>query len=158
MVVAIPARWVANVPAVKMGKEVGLDKVIQICRTLGIKSPIEPVVSLPLGAVGVTPLEMAGAFATFASNGWQSETTTILRVTDSDGNNVTVFDLLIGKHHLWWMLKSKRETNTRLSWKKLQNEGVMTYVSQNLLPRIARILKKFGSGQDEVIYGKVYTW
>jgi penicillin-binding protein 1A len=71
---------------VKMGKEVGLDKVIQTCRTLGIKSPIEPVVSLPLGAVGVTPLEMAGAFATFASNGWQSETTTILRVTDSDGN------------------------------------------------------------------------
>jgi penicillin-binding protein 1A len=76
----------ANVPAVKMGKEVGLDKVIQTCRTLGIKSPIEPVVSLPLGAVGVTPVEMAGAFATFASNGWQSETTSILRVTDSDGN------------------------------------------------------------------------
>jgi penicillin-binding protein 1A len=75
-----------NVPAVKMGKEVGLDKVIQTCRTLGIKSPIEPVVSLPLGAVGVTPIEMASAFATFASNGWQSETTSILRVTDSDGN------------------------------------------------------------------------
>ncbi len=76
----------ANIPAVKMGKQVGLDKVIQTCRILGIKSPIEPVVSLPLGASGVTPIEMAGAFATFASNGWQSETTTILRVTDSDGN------------------------------------------------------------------------
>jgi penicillin-binding protein 1A len=76
----------ANVPAVKMGKEVGLDKVIQTCRTLGIKSPIEPVVSLPLGAVGITPIEMASAFATFASNGWASETTTILRVTDSEGN------------------------------------------------------------------------
>jgi penicillin-binding protein 1A len=76
----------SNVPAVKMGKEVGLDKVIQTCRTLGIKSPIEPVVSLPLGAVGVTPLEMASAFATFASNGWQSETTSILRVTDGEGN------------------------------------------------------------------------
>ena len=76
----------ANIPAVKMGKEVGLDKVIQTCRILGITSPIEPVVSLPLGASGVTPIQMAGAFATFASNGWQSETTTILRVTDSDGN------------------------------------------------------------------------
>lgn len=76
----------ANIPAVKMGKTVGLDKVIQTCRTLGIKSPIEPVVSLPLGSTGVTPLEMAGAFATFASNGWASETTSILRVTDSDGN------------------------------------------------------------------------
>jgi penicillin-binding protein 1A len=76
----------ANVPAVKMGKEVGLDKVIATCRTLGIKSPLNPVVSLPLGAVEVTPAEMASAFATFASNGWQSETTSILRVTDSDGN------------------------------------------------------------------------
>lgn len=75
-----------NVPAVKMGQSVGLDKVIQTCRTLGIKSPIEPVVSLPLGAVGITPLEMASSFATFASNGWQSETTMIARVTDSDGN------------------------------------------------------------------------
>ena len=75
-----------NVPAVKIGRAIGLDKVIQTCRTLGIKSPIEPVVSLPLGAVGVTPLEIAGAYATFASNGWQSETTSIVRVTDSSGN------------------------------------------------------------------------
>ncbi|MBV9389587.1 MAG: PBP1A family penicillin-binding protein, partial [Chroococcidiopsidaceae cyanobacterium CP_BM_ER_R8_30] len=75
-----------NVPAVKIGQAVGLNKVIQNVRTLGIKSPIEPVVSLPLGAIGVTPLEMAGAYATFASNGWQSPTTMIVRVTDSSGN------------------------------------------------------------------------
>ncbi len=75
-----------NVPAVKIGKAVGLDKVIETCRTLGIKSPMEPVTSLPLGAIGVTPLEMAGAYATFASNGWYSDTTIIVRVTDSAGN------------------------------------------------------------------------
>lgn len=76
----------ANVPAVKIGKAVGLDKVIEVCRTLGIESPLKPVVSLPLGAIGVTPLEMAGAYATFASNGWYSPTTAIVRVTDSSGN------------------------------------------------------------------------
>ncbi|MDY7012009.1 MAG: penicillin-binding protein 1A [Cyanobacteriota bacterium] len=75
-----------NVPAVKLGRSVGLEKVIEMCRLLGIKSPLEPVVSLPLGAIGVTPLEMAGAYATFASNGWSSETTAIVRVTDSSGN------------------------------------------------------------------------
>ncbi|WP_024544566.1 transglycosylase domain-containing protein [Picosynechococcus sp. NKBG15041c] len=75
-----------NVPAVKLGRAVGLDKVIEICRLLGIKSPLQPVVSLPLGAVGISPLEMASAYATFANNGWQSETTMILRVTDSQGN------------------------------------------------------------------------
>ena len=75
-----------NIPAVKLGKAVGLEKVIEICRILGIDSPMQPVISLPLGSIGVTPLEMAGAFATFASNGWQSKTTAILQVTDSKGN------------------------------------------------------------------------
>ena len=75
-----------NIPAVKLGKAVGLEKVIEICRMLGIESPMQPVISLPLGSIGVTPLEMAGAFATFASNGWHSDTTVILQVTDSKGN------------------------------------------------------------------------
>lgn len=75
-----------NIPAVKLGQEVGLNKVIEICRTLGIRSPMEPVISLPLGAVDLTPLEMAGAFATFANNGWHSDTTFIVQVTDSSGN------------------------------------------------------------------------
>ncbi len=75
-----------NIPAVKLGKAVGLDRVIEVCQVLGIESELLPVVSLPLGAVGISPLEMAGAYATFASNGWQSDTTLILRVTDSQGN------------------------------------------------------------------------
>ena len=75
-----------NIPAIKIGQEVGLNKVIETCRILGIKSPIEPVISLPLGAVDLTPMEMASAYATFASNGWQSETTFIVQVTDSRGN------------------------------------------------------------------------
>lgn len=75
-----------NIPAIRLGQEVGINRVIEVCRTLGIKSPMEPVTSLPLGAVDLTPLEMAGAFATFASGGWHSETTTIVQVTDSKGN------------------------------------------------------------------------
>ncbi|MDB9312433.1 penicillin-binding protein 1A [Spirulina sp. CS-785/01] len=75
-----------NVPAVKLGQSVGLDNVIEVCRTLGIKSPLDPVISLPLGAIGITPLELAGAYATFASNGWHSDPTIIVRATDSSGN------------------------------------------------------------------------
>ncbi|MFE4106850.1 transglycosylase domain-containing protein [Almyronema epifaneia] len=74
-----------NVPAIKLGQAVGIDKIIQLCRTLGINSPMEPVISLPLGAVDLTPLEMAGAYATFASNGWHSDPTLIIQVTDSTG-------------------------------------------------------------------------
>lgn len=75
-----------NIPAVVLGQRVGLDKVIEVTRILGIESPLQPVVSLPLGPIGVTPMEMAKAYATFASNGWQSDTTMIMQVTDSLGN------------------------------------------------------------------------
>ena len=75
-----------NVPAIKLGKEVGLDEIIEVCRLLGLKSPLQPVISLPLGSIGVTPMEMAGAYATFASNGWHAEPTIILQVADSRGN------------------------------------------------------------------------
>ncbi len=75
-----------NVPAIKIGQEVGLNKVVEVCRSIGIKSPIDPVISLPLGAVDLTPMEMAGAYATFANNGWYSDTTLIAQVTDSSGN------------------------------------------------------------------------
>lgn len=75
-----------NVPAVKLGKVVGINNVIKTCRTLGITSPMEPVTSLPLGAIGVTPLEMASAYATFANYGWRSSPTLIVRVTNSSGD------------------------------------------------------------------------
>ncbi|MEH2386297.1 MAG: transglycosylase domain-containing protein [Nostoc sp.] len=75
-----------NIPVIKIGKAVGMNRVIETCRTLGIMSPMEPVSSLPLGAIGVTPLEMASAYATFANYGWQSPPTVIARVTDSSGN------------------------------------------------------------------------
>jgi penicillin-binding protein 1A len=74
-----------NIPAVRLGKEVGLNRVIETSRILGFHSPLEPVSSLPLGSADVTPMEMAGAFATFASGGWHSDTTFIVQVTDSSG-------------------------------------------------------------------------
>lgn len=75
-----------NIPVIKLGKAIGMNKVVETCRTLGIMSPMEPVTSLPLGAIGMTPLEMASAYATFANYGWQSPATVIVRITDSSGN------------------------------------------------------------------------
>ncbi len=75
-----------NIPAVVVGQEIGLDSVIDVTRDLGVESPLQPVISLPLGPIGVTPMEMAGAYATFASNGWKSDTTMIMQITDNAGN------------------------------------------------------------------------
>lgn len=74
-----------NIPAIRLGQSVTISKVVEVCRSLGIESPIEPVTSLPLGSVDLTPLEMASAYATFANNGWQSDVTMIAQVTDNSG-------------------------------------------------------------------------
>lgn len=75
-----------NVPAIRLGQAVGINQIIEVSRTLGIQSPMEAVISLPLGSVDLTPMEMAGAYATFASNGWHSPPTFIVQVADSSGN------------------------------------------------------------------------
>ncbi|MEA5515604.1 transglycosylase domain-containing protein [Nodularia sp. UHCC 0506] len=75
-----------NIPVIKVGMAIGMNKVVETSRTLGIMSPMAPVTSLPLGAIGITPLELASAYATFANYGWQSPATVMARVTDSSGN------------------------------------------------------------------------
>ena len=74
-----------NIPAVKLGQEVGIERVIGLARELGIRSPLKPVASLPLGAGEVTPLELTNAYATFASGGWYAPAQLILQVRDSQG-------------------------------------------------------------------------
>jgi len=75
-----------NIPVIRLGMSIGMNKVVEVARTLGINSPMAPVTSLPLGAIGITPLELASAYATFANYGWQSPPTVMARVTDSSGN------------------------------------------------------------------------
>ncbi len=58
-----------NVIAAKLINEVGPEQVAATAKSLGIQSPIEANLSLALGATGVSPLEMAAAFATIANGG-----------------------------------------------------------------------------------------
>jgi penicillin-binding protein 1A len=64
---------------------VGPDAVIDVARRSGIKSALTPVYSLALGTSGVSPLEMASAFATFATGGVRHEPFWIRRVEDPLG-------------------------------------------------------------------------
>jgi penicillin-binding protein 1A len=58
-----------NTVAIRVMADVGTAAVIDTARKLGIKSELTPDLSLALGASGVTPLEMANAYATFPAQG-----------------------------------------------------------------------------------------
>ena len=74
-----------NVPTVKIAQSVGIDTLIQYARNLGIKSKLEPNLSLALGAANVTLLELTSAYGVFAAQGYWTEPVLITRITDKDG-------------------------------------------------------------------------
>jgi len=67
--------------------KVGAERVVAVARRAGISSPLEPDPAIALGGLktGVSPLEMATAYSTFANGGVGSQPKYIVRVLDADG-------------------------------------------------------------------------
>ena len=81
-----------NVPAVRALQMVGVDYGYNFAKNVGLRSLIEEDKGLPmaLGGLhgGVTVLEMANAYATFANKGVYIEPKLYTTVTDNDGNEI----------------------------------------------------------------------
>ena len=75
-----------NIPTVKIAQAIGLDYLIQYGKTLGIKSKLEPNLSLALGSANISLLELTSAFGVFAAHGYRAEPTLITQICDKDGN------------------------------------------------------------------------
>ncbi|HWJ60824.1 MAG TPA: transglycosylase domain-containing protein [Acidimicrobiales bacterium] len=74
-----------NCAFLRLGQVVGTDKVVDMAKRLGVRSPLEPVVSLPLGVNDITPIDMASAYATFANDGMRNEPYYVERIEDKNG-------------------------------------------------------------------------
>ena len=85
-----------NIPAVKTLYLVGIDDILKFVKNLGITSLTKSArhygLPLVLGGGEVSPLELAGAYATFANDGKFNKPTAILSVTDSSGNTLFEFE------------------------------------------------------------------
>lgn len=62
-----------NVPTARLALDVGLKRVVEMGRAMGIDGRLQPVPALALGAFEVTPLELATVYATLASGGVRRE-------------------------------------------------------------------------------------
>ena len=83
-----------NTIAVQVLDDLTPQKSIEYLRDLGVTSLSDKGdnnLSLALGGIstGITPLEMAGAYATIANNGEYITPTFYTKVVDSDGNNIS---------------------------------------------------------------------
>jgi penicillin-binding protein 1A len=92
-----------NTVYARLSLDVGPENIVAMARKLGIRtSPLQAVPSLALGTIGVTPLEMASAYATIAAGGVYSKPMAITKVVLPNG-----------------------KTDTSASWGKPQRERVI---------------------------------
>ncbi len=93
-----------NCAYARLIKLVGPEKVVDVARRMGIrKADLQPLLSLTLGSMDVTPLEMAAAYATLANDGEYREPYFIDRIEDRAGNvlfkQATKVERAVSVHH-----------------------------------------------------------
>jgi penicillin-binding protein 1A len=77
-----------NIVSIRLLNEIGITPAVRLAHKMGIKSYLQPNLTLALGSTGVTPLEITAAYATFASNGIYREPVSILRIVGPDGETI----------------------------------------------------------------------
>ena len=75
----------SNCGYLRLGQAVGIPNVIATAKALGLQATLQNVLSLPLGVVDVTPLDMAAAYNAFANDGKRAEPFYVSRVEDRSG-------------------------------------------------------------------------
>lgn len=75
-----------NLATVRLGLRLGVDKVIDTLHAAGLDGDIKPYPSLLLGAIGLSPLEVARIYQTLANGGYRVPLKTIRNVLDKDGH------------------------------------------------------------------------
>jgi penicillin-binding protein 1A len=85
-----------NCAYVRLGLIVGLNNVVNMAQRLGVRSAaadgLAPNESLPLGSAGVTPLDMASAYATLANDGVYNPPYFIEKVEDRHGRVIFQYE------------------------------------------------------------------
>lgn len=75
----------SNAATVRVSRAIGEGRVVQAAHRQGIRSELQPVPAIALGAVEVTPLELVTAYAAFANGGVRVAPRLVQRIEAPDG-------------------------------------------------------------------------
>lgn len=77
-----------NSVAVRLGQEMGIKRIAETAKKMGIKSPLDETPSLTLGSSDVNLLELANAYSVIADNGVHREPILVTKIVDREGREV----------------------------------------------------------------------
>ena len=84
-----------NAATARLGTDIGVEKVLDNVRRLGIERPLRPFASTLLGAVELSPLEVAQMYQTLASGGFKTPLRAIREVTTMEGKPLARYALRV---------------------------------------------------------------
>jgi 1A family penicillin-binding protein len=82
----------ANAATVIVSQSVGPARVITAAQNSGITSPLQPVPSIALGSLEVTPLELVAAYASFGNGGYRVQPRLVTKILAPDGTVLREFE------------------------------------------------------------------
>ena len=80
-----------NTASVRLTNLVGVNRVIEFAKSVGIKAKLPPYTSLALGAAEIPMLQMLQAYTMFPNKGFNTELAFITRIEDKNGNLLEEF-------------------------------------------------------------------
>ncbi len=84
-----------NQSTARLGLEIGLPRVVDTIHRLGVDREIAPLPSVSLGAVDLTPIEVAGMYQTIASGGFGTPLSAIREVSDAGGSPLSRYPVKV---------------------------------------------------------------
>jgi penicillin-binding protein 1A len=74
-----------NVVTVKLVDEIGINNVLDFARAIGIQGEMPRDLTIALGSLSISPLNLALSYSVFASNGFKVRPVAVKYITDSKG-------------------------------------------------------------------------
>jgi penicillin-binding protein 1B len=84
-----------NAASARLGTELGIERVLATVKRLGIERELKPYAATLLGAVELSPLEVAQMYQTIASAGFRAPLHAIREVTTQDGRPLKRYPLAV---------------------------------------------------------------
>jgi penicillin-binding protein 1B len=131
-----------NQATVGLGMSLGLPAVLDRLWSLGISRPVDAYPSMLLGAVSISPLEMAQVYQTLASGGYLAQLKAIREVTDSRGRLLSRYPSAIKQ-----VLDPRPVYLLNHALQEVVRTGTARSLSR-LLPAGARVAGKTGTTDD----------
>ena len=106
-----------NIPAIRLGMELGEQSVIDMAHKFGISTPIPPYPSIHIGAASVYPIEMVAAYTTFSNLGQRTTPQGIVRVENSKGDVLWMPEVerysVLSPEEAWLMVTAMKDVVRR---------------------------------------------